>query len=133
MKFFGTRKNAENTRKTQKITRKTTDSENFFADALHCGHRPRGCGTLRTPISKRGRVVLRTRIICPPLITTTSWFQCLFLDNLQSSISSPLLSIHTSSFVENPSLQNIHVVFTPFGTISNSYAFRAFASSKTKL
>ena len=65
--FFGTRKNAE---KTRKITRKTADFENFFADATRCGRHPCGRGTLQTPISQRGRVVLRTRIICPPLAVT---------------------------------------------------------------
>ena len=60
--------NAENSRKTRKITRKTADSENFFAGALRCGWRRRGRGALRTPISKRGRVALRTRIICPPVV-----------------------------------------------------------------
>ena len=62
MKFFGMRK-------TRKITRKTADSENFFVDELRCGWRGRGRGTLRMPISERGHVALRTRIICPPLVT----------------------------------------------------------------
>ena len=61
-----TRKTRKNMQKTRKITRKTADSENFFADVLRCGRRPRGRGALWTPISKRGRVALRTRIICPP-------------------------------------------------------------------
>ena len=69
-----TRKNSwktrKNTQKTPKILRKTADSENFFADALRCRRRPRGRGTLRTPILERGCVALRTRIICPPLLCT---------------------------------------------------------------
>ena len=42
----------------------------FFCGALRCRWRPCRRGTLRTPISERGRVALRTRIICPPLSST---------------------------------------------------------------
>ena len=70
MKFFGPWINAKNMRKTRKISRKIADSENFFVDALCCGRSPRGCIALRTPISKCGRIALRTRIICPPLVPT---------------------------------------------------------------
>ena len=60
--------NAKNTRKTRKFSWKIADSDIFFADALHCRRNPRGRDALRMPISKRGPVALRTRIICPPLV-----------------------------------------------------------------
>ena len=75
---FLARKN-EKTRKTRQAENYAenyaADSENFFADALRCGWHPRGRGALRMPISQRGRVALRTRIICPPLIWKSSGIQ----------------------------------------------------------
>ena len=71
-------KNAENAEKHaekqgkrekhEKLRGKLRILKIFFADALRCGWRPRGRGALRTPISKRGCIALRTRIICPPLV-----------------------------------------------------------------
>ena len=74
MKFFGcrqTRKSsetAEKPRKKEEKTRKIADSENCLADTVRCGRSPCGRSALRTPIYKRGRVALRKRFICPPLV-----------------------------------------------------------------
>ena len=65
--------NAEKAENTRKNSRKTADSENFFADVVRCGYHPHRRGTLRTPISKRGRVALWTQIICPPLVIMSGW------------------------------------------------------------
>ena len=79
-KFFSTRTNADNTKKTRItwkimritriITRIIVESQNFLADVVWCGQPPRGRGTARTEISKRGRGVAQTRTICPPLLVT---------------------------------------------------------------
>ena len=62
----------KNTRITRKITRITVDSKNFFADALRRGRRQCGRGAAWTAISQRGRGAARTRIICPPLVQSST-------------------------------------------------------------
>ena len=66
MKFFGMRINAEKNK--WKNSRKLADSEIFLrawcvADGAHIA-----VTRLQMPISKCGRVALRTRIIRPPLV-----------------------------------------------------------------